>query len=720
MMRCGLFHFVTVLALIPAAARSQQPSFTIPQILGFTYPAELVAAPQGQTIAWTMLQRGVRSVWVAEGPSFTPRQLVTYNEDGQELTSLQFTADGSRLIYARGGDHGSNFPAPNNLQPNPLSSPIEPKIEIWSLGIAGGAPVKLAEGDDPMASPRDNRVVFSRGRELWVVPADGSQPAKRLFFARGSSQSPVWSPDGTKLAFVSSRGDYAFVTVFSSDSAPIQYLAASTNLDGMPRWSPDGARIAFVRRPGRGGAASDPLLLEPQPWSIWVADVATGQAREVWKSPETLWGSYPRTLGGPNLQWAAGDRLVFLADLDGWPHLYSVPLAGGEPMLLTPGPFMVEYVAMTLDRRSIVYNANTGPDKDDIERRHLFRVPVDAARPAAITTGMGIEWAPIVTADGSTLAYVGSDVRRPPLPYVRPLAGGSARALNEDLVPADFPAARLLTPEHVTWQSSDGLTIHGQLFKPAGSRGGSRSPAVVFVHGGPPRQMLLGWHYMFYYANSYAVNQYLASLGYVVLSVNYRLGIGYGHDFHNPEGAGVRGASEYQDVLAGGKYLHSRPDVDPKRIGIWGGSYGGFLTAMALGKNSDVFAAGVDLHGVHDRAQWPSDNLQLRAEVGDGISLNDRDAMVRVSWESSPDAYVTTWKSPVLLIHGDDDRNVRVEQTVDLVQRLRKQGVPFEEMLIPDEIHDFLLYRTWLRADSATVAFFEKTLKPQPAANSGR
>ncbi len=106
---------------------------------------------------------------------------------------------------------------------------------------------------------------------------------------------------------------------------------------------------------------------------------------------------------------------------------------------------------------------------------------------------------------------------------------------------------------------------------------GARKPAVVFAHGGPPRQMLLGWHYRFYYANSYALNQYLASRGFVVLSVNFRLGIGYGYDFHQPRDGGIRGASEYQDVLAAGKYLQARADVDPARVGIWGGSYGGYL-----------------------------------------------------------------------------------------------------------------------------------------------
>ena len=144
--------------------------------------------------------------------------------------------------------------------------------------------------------------------------------------------------------------------------------------------------------------------------------------------------------------------------------------------------------------------------------------------------------------------------------------------------------------------------IHGQLFQQPD--GVAAKPGVIFVHGGPPRQMLLGWSYMRYYANAYAVNQYLAAHGFVVLSVNYRLGIGYGYDFQHPANAGWTGSSEYQDVAAGGRYLAGLPGVDPQRIGIWGGSYGGLLTALGLARDSDLFKAGVDIHGVHD---WSRD-----------------------------------------------------------------------------------------------------------------
>ncbi|MEO8946747.1 MAG: prolyl oligopeptidase family serine peptidase, partial [Gemmatimonadaceae bacterium] len=227
---------------------------------------------------------------------------------------------------------------------------------------------------------------------------------------------------------------------------------------------------------------------------------------------------------------------------------------------------------------------------------------------------------------------------------------------------------------------------------------------------GPPRQMLLGWHPMDYYSNSYAVNQYLANHGYVVLSVNYRLGIGYGHNFHHPAHAGATGASEYQDVKAGGEYLRALSNVDPRRIGIWGGSYGGYLTALALARNSDIFKAGVDMHGVHD---WLSDegarltNAQLSYEKGDIKHALD------VAWASSPVASIATWKSPVLLIQGDDDRNVRFHQTVDLARRLNTAGVAFDEMVIPDEIHGFLRYHSWAQADSATVHYFNTQFMKQ-------
>jgi dipeptidyl aminopeptidase/acylaminoacyl peptidase len=270
----------------------------------------------------------------------------------------------------------------------------------------------------------------------------------------------------------------------------------------------------------------------------------------------------------------------------------------------------------------------------------------------------------------------------------------------------EFPSSSLVTPKQVIFKSEDGLTVHGQLFLPRNASG--KVPGLVFMHGGPIRQMMLGFHYMDYYHNAYAMNEYLASRGYAVLSVNYRLGVMYGRAFREPPNTVWRGAAEYKDVVAAARYLQSLPEVDADKIGLWGGSYGGFLTAMGLAKNSDLFKTGVDFHGVHDWSVF----LTERPYFGSvATKPPDEDAAVKLAWESSPDAYVNTWKSPVLLIHGDDDRNVPFSQTVDLVQRLRAQHVPFEQLIIPDEIHGFLMWKSWIRAYGATAQFFDRTLK---------
>ena len=695
----------SVLALGPA--RAAETGFTLEQALSYPYASEMTAAEHADEIAWVRNLRGVRNIWIAAGPKFEARQVTHYTEDdGQELTGLALSPDGARLVYVRGGDHDANWPAEGNLAPDPTAASDEPKVAIWSVtlgaGTQVGAPVKIDEGDAPALSARGG-LAYIKDKQVWTAPLDGKGKPERLFFDRGHDGELTWSPDGSRLAFVSGRKDHAFVGVYVGKDKPLAYLAPSTSKDLSPRWSPDGTRIAFVRRPGDGGAP-EPILTEtPQPWSIWVADVATGAGRAVWRSPYTLEGSFPDVAGEANLTWAAGDRLVFLAELDNWPHLYSIPATGGQALLLTPGDLMVEHLTETRDHRFIVYDANTGKTATDGDRRHLFRVPVDRAAPTELTSGESIEWEPVVAADDG-VAFIATGARQPPTAAVVKLDGVGRHELNTGGSPADFPGDRLIAPKPVTFTAADGLTVHGQLFQ---RPGGGAKPGIVFVHGGPPRQMLLGWHYMEYYSNAYAVNQYLAAHGYVVLSVNYRLGVGYGRAYQHPKHAGPAGAAEYQDVLAGARFLQQTAGVDPKRIGIWGGSYGGLLTALALARDSETFKAGVDLHGVHDWSRLLAQELgsaDVRYERG------DRDDAMAVAWKSSPDADVATWTSPVLLIQGDDDRNVPFQQTVDLARRLEAQHAPFEEMVIPNEIHGFLRHESWLRADTATVQFLDEKL----------
>ncbi|WEK42913.1 MAG: prolyl oligopeptidase family serine peptidase [Candidatus Sphingomonas colombiensis] len=642
------------------------------------------------------LHQGRRNIWLAQAPDYRPRRLTNgTDDDGQELSDLAFSPDGRVLAWVRGAVEHNPF-ADGLPAANPASVVAQPAMEIWA-SVDGGAPAKVAEGEDPIISAT-GRIAFVKDNQVWTVLPDGKEKAQKLFYDRGKVDDIHWSPDGKQLAFVSRRGDHSFIGIYNGAERPITWLAPATAFDNSPSWSPDGKRIAFARRLGNAEVLETPLAPKPNPFSLWVAAVDSGEAKRVWQSPSTMRGSYPAVPGGLFLNWGANDRLTFRAEMDGWPHLYSLSAAGGEPMLLTPGAFMVEHVAMSPDRRSLLYSANTGTTAGDIDRRHLYRVPIDRPAPSALSSGAGLEWLPVPLNDGK-LAYVTATASEPPRVALASADGRGARILQA--AAATYPSDKLVTPQSVTFTAPDGLTIHGQLFTP---RGGGKHPGLIFVHGGPPRQMLLGWSYMDYYTHSYAMNQFLASRGYVVLSVNYRLGIGYGREFQHPDKAGPAGNSEYQDVLAGGRYLQSLPDVDGKRIGIWGGSYGGLLTAHALARNSDLFKAGVDFHGVHD---WSiGGTAPQRYEQGDHAEV------MRIAFDSSPESAIAGWRSPVLLIHGDDDRNVRFNQTVDLARRLAAQGTPYEELIFPNEIHGFLRHDTWLRADSAMVRFLDANLKP--------
>ncbi|HZD48750.1 MAG TPA: prolyl oligopeptidase family serine peptidase [Silvibacterium sp.] len=687
-----------LMVLLPAALAAQ--SFTLQQVMSAPFQSELRASPVGERFVWLADQEGRRNLWIAEVGSngaYAARALTHYDaDDGIEIGDVTWTPDGQSVVYVRGGD----FEFPEKPAPNPDLLPQGVEQDIWVVPAKGGEPRKIAVGWNPEVSPDGATLTYLLKDQVWTIKlSDPAAKPEQLWHERGKPDSLTWSPDGKSLAFVSQRGDHAFIGVYSFTSQALRYLAPSTEKDSEPAWSPDGRDIAFVRQPSDVSGIDFKPRRAGQPWSIQVADVSTGQAREVWRAKTGPGSVFHEADTDHQLLWLAGNRIIFPWEGDGWIHLYSIDAADGTPTPLTPGEFEVQSVALARDGKTVYFTSNQG----DIDRRHLWQVGVNGGEARQIIHGEGIEVAPVVAADG-TVALLHSDARIPMRPAIL-AANGELRDVAPQLIPAEFPAAKLIVPQQVIFTSADGLQIHGQLFLPAFSRAGQKYPAVVFFHGGSRRQMLLGWHYMQYYSNSYAMNQYLASLGYIVLSVNYRSGIGYGLNFREALNYGAAGASEFNDVLGAGLYLRGRSDVDGTHIGVWGGSYGGYLTALALARASDLFAAGVDMHGVHD---W---NLELSIWQPAYDPNTDQQA-ARIAWESSPLASVKGWRSPVLLMQGDDDRNVQFSQTVRLAAALRAQGTPFEEHVFPDEIHDFLLHRTWLAAYQYAADFFGRYLKP--------
>jgi dipeptidyl aminopeptidase/acylaminoacyl peptidase len=665
--------------------------FTLEQIMSAPFPTDLTAAPKSGAVAWVLDQNGARNIWLAEAPDYKGRRLTDYHDDdGQEIAQIAWTPDGRSIIYVRGGDF-ETF----RDNPNPASLPQGVEQDIWIIPVSGGAPRKIAEGSQPAVSPKGDLIAFLKKDEIWSVgPEENAKPAQ-LIHTKGQAGELRWSPDGARLAFVTTRTDHSFIGVYNVASKSLLYLDPSVDRDSNPAWSSDGKQLAFIRLPANNSRIFfGPQRTAAQPWSIRLADVDSGNGRELWRAADGPGSAFHAMVADNQLFWGAGDRIVFPWERTGWLHLYSISIHGDAPTPLNvSGDFEIEHVSLSVDAKTVLFSSN----QDDIDHRHLWRVTVLGENLTPITRGDSLEWSPTETSDGKAVVMLHSDARNPARAAIKS-ANSAVRDLAPDSIPAEFPAASLVVPQQVILSAADGMRIHGQLFLPPDSTPGEKHPAMIFFHGGSRRQMLLGWHYMDYYHNAYGMNQYLASLGYVVLSVNYRSGIGYGLNFREAINYGASGASEFNDVLGAGLYLRTRPDVDPKRIGLWGGSYGGYLTALGLARASDLFAAGVDFHGVHD---WSAFR---------GPDRTADQTATRTAFESSPMASVSTWHSPVLLIHGDDDRNVPFAQTVMLVEALRKQNVQFDELIFPDEIHGFLTEKRWLQAYQAAADFLAKHL----------
>jgi len=685
----GWLSGTLVLFLVVSSAATQ--AFTLESVMKSPFPSGLVASPTGDRVAWVSNDQGRRNIWIADGPDPAARKITEYSEDdGQEIGELAFSADGELIFFVRGGNANNR-----GEYPNPTSDPGGACQEVWAARATGGELLRIGEGVNPVPSPVGGQMAFVLKGQVQLAEAKDNFRPRPLFRARGTCGDLAWSPDGTKLAFVSSRPAHSFIGIYDLSTGSLRWLAPSVDGDSHPVFSPDGKRVAYFRFPGRTDSY---YSREGSSFAVVVADVATGTARVIWTCPDES-GGFAQYYPTHPLRWADGGRLLFYSEHEGWMRIYALSSEDGELVALTPGESEAEDSALSPDGKRLVFSSNA----NDIDRRHLWIVSVAGGEPKAITPGTGIEWAPVWSSGGQTIFFLCSTAFQPAALAALSMADGRRRLVAAGSIPNDFPV-NLVAPQPVLLKAGDGLEIRGQLFVPRDIQAGDKRPAIIFMHGGPIRQMLLGWHMRSYYHNAYAFNQFLANRGYVVLSVNYRLGIGQGRAFRLAPNGGYRGASEYQDIVAAGKFLQALPMVDPQRIGLWGGSYGGYLTALGLARDSELFAAGVDLHGVHDWVMdWRSEDRTW------GIREEE---MRRLAFDSSPIADVRFWTSPVLMVHGDDDRNVDFLQTIDMVQRLRTEGKAHVETLVfPDEVHSFLLHRHWLEVFSAASDFFDRFLR---------
>lgn len=667
---------------------SLQAQFTLDQVLGAPYTESLKGSKDGKYLAWVVNEKGVRNIWYTSLDASTPTPLTSYDADDGLGIDIQAVTP-QHLFYVRGNGNNRNGEPANPASLSPVPQPQLLRLRLSDKHIDTLAAVGAME-----LSPDGTAMVYTKGKSIYRMLGAGNSEAKEelLLEVRSGASSLTWSPDGTKIAFVSPRTDHSFVGVFVLGTDRIQWISPGLGFDEHPVWSPDGKRLAFLRRPGR---SKDELrnLTGGNSFEIWVGALETGSALPIWKSPADD-GGFAQYYPNAPLRWTQQDQLLFYSEHEGWNHIYKIRPDGTGLTDLTPGACITENSSISPDQKYLYTSGNCG----DINRRHIWRTEITSGATERVTGPAGIQ-SHVVGLEGNAFAYREGLYNQPTTAVLH--RNGTPKNLGG--LATQFPGNSLVEPQAVTFRAADGVEIHGQLFTPPqGTK--NKKPALIYMHGGPIRQMLLGYHYSGYYANAYSMNQYMASRGYVVLSVNYRSGIGYGRDFRRAANQGPRGASEYQDIVAAGKYLQSLEIVNPEKIGLWGGSYGGYLTAMGLARNSELFKAGVDLHGVHDWA-WRGRDFS----PGGGWGLTE--GLMEGATAASPIADLSAWTSPVLLISGDDDRNVMIGQSIDLKNQLDARGIYNEYLIFPDEVHGFLRYDSWLRAFQATEGFFDRYLK---------
>jgi dipeptidyl aminopeptidase/acylaminoacyl peptidase len=778
-----------------ATAPPTAPTFQ--QFLSPASPQEVVAARRADRVAWVDYAEGKRNAYTAAAPAFVPMRLTSFTkDDGIMMSGVKISDDGSTVIFIRGG-------APNREGwfANPSADPNGPDHAVWAARTTGAAAFRVVDANNPELAPDGSAILFVKDGQIYRAKISSVKPAlevdrgeKPFITEWGVQSGPKFSPDGKKIAFVTTRTDHSFIVVYDIATRAVKYMSPSVDYDTMPLWLPDSKHLMFMRRPGlpfgqqaqqgngglglpngpafqppaagaaagRGGRASAPGgAAAPQgraggarggaqpadaataqapvnnspglmratfkggyTLAFYKADVTTGDAQETWHNEPN-----DRMVTNFNNVLVAGNLIIFpyapggggrgggrgrgaagpppeapppqpQGPVDEWDRYYSLDItnASARPVLLTTTDGLIEdqtSIDVSADGKTFYYCTNA----NDIERRHIWSVPVSGGTPTQITTGEGVETYPASFSSGKYLATLSASWNMPQSLGVWSLGSSVSAAAPQKIVfPTSrpgFPTDAHVKPEIVITHAADGIEVHNQVFVPKDLKPGERRPAIIFVHGGPVRQMMPAYHYMQFYHWAYGINEWLATQGYVVMSINYRSGIGYGRSFRNAPNVGGAGNAEYQDVLAGGKYLQTRPDVDPNRVGIWGLSYGGVLTSQALARNSDIFKAGVDLAGVH---LW-------------GSSL-DPDA---VSYQSSTIGAIDGWKSPVLLIQGDDDRNVAFQQMTGLVQLLRQRDVYYELIVFPDDVHESLLHSRWMYTLGRMDTFLRKFLMDAPA-----
>jgi dipeptidyl aminopeptidase/acylaminoacyl peptidase len=696
--------FATALIFVASAAAqngAKSAKLTIEQLIDIKHPTDALWSPDGKHVVFTWDRAGVSNLYVASAEGHNQPVALTSFPEGQ--VDQAFWSHDSQTVY---------FPHYSDL---------------WQAAIAGGAPKPAwttpAHESDIVPSPDATRVAFVR-RSAEVAEgefhksdlvvrslADGSESV--VAQDNVSITRPIWSPDGTGLAYTA-----GFKTI-NHDETPgysgrkIIYRIWEYVPGQIYAVKIAGGQPVAIGTPGEYGGLAwvdathlvfDGESKDFKKYSIYVVDTADGKPHSIHDITEEQFWSIPDWGEAGAQPWPSPDGkwIAFLSDEDGWDHLYVMPSAGGKAVQITHGHFEAWRPAWSHDSTRIAFDANEADRPGD---RHLgiANIGGDPSRATVtyVTAGNGTNIEPHWSADDKYLVYQHTDTSNSADFFAIEAKSNSKPVRLSDSMPAGIDKSQFVEPKFVHFPGADGKLVPGWLFVPKNLDRSKKHPAIIWIHGDGVNQNYDGWHVQRNYAVYYSFHQYLLQQGYVVFAPDYRGSIGYGRDWRNGVSMDV-GGKDAKDAWMSAYYLKTLPYVDTDRVGVWGLSYGGFFTLIAMTDQPKLFRAGVDVAGVVDYVMYYSDPYH-----GDWTAsrIGTPEQNPKVYANASPISHIDRLERPLLVLHGTSDVNVPYLESVWLIDEALKKGKGdlLSYMMYPGEFHYFtrahVLLDAWHRVD---------------------
>jgi dipeptidyl aminopeptidase/acylaminoacyl peptidase len=746
--RAAIVPLVLAAAWVAVGAQSGRPP--APSAAGRLSIDKLIDIKHPSNPVWSRDSRGVAFMWERAGlsnlyvvPADGSTKPVSLTSDGQPVAGVFWSADSKTIYFTRGGTlmqvsvAGGEAPravwaaAPGR---NLSVSPDGRSVAYLVGGPAGGGRGGRGQGRGGAGANAAAGGATGAGVPETAAPAtpteihvrpfpDGADRTVATF--EGPVAGLAWTADGQRLTFTSGGGGQTIRHEQTPEYSGAKIIYTATeNVAGPPAdaysVAVSGGSPAKYSTGGGGGRGGNRwldgthLLADRQAdfkrRSIFVVDTTTGESRLVHEDVKRTFWSIPGGAGAGSQASPDGKWISFLSDRDGWDHLYVAPAAGGAPVQITKGSFEVWRPAWSPDATRIAFDSNDGPNPGS---RHIGIANIGdpgSSWVRTVTNGRGADIQPVWSPDGRKILYQHSDPHNSADLYVvDATTGGAAPVRLTDSFPAGIDRSQLVAPELVHYPGPDGKPVPAYLFVPKTLNRALKHPAIVWIHGDGINQNYDGWHVQRNYAVYYSVHQYFLQQGYVVIAPDYRGSIGYGAEWRDGVYMDV-GGKDFRDAAMAANYLKTLPYVNGDRLGVWGLSYGGFFTLLAVTEMPTTYRAAVNVAGVADYAMYYDDPYH-GSWTESRIGRPEQNPSVYA--QASPVSRIDKLVRPLLVLHGTADVNVPYLHSVKLIDEALKKGKgPLVEfMTYPGEFHYFtrehVLRDAWTRVE----AFFKKHLK---------